>query len=1223
MKRLHSLSYKTLLTILFFSLAGIVFFLKIGGKTQKVSAAWWDDAWHYRKSISVTNSSGSNLTDFQVSVSIGTSQLVADGKMQTDCDDIRITDINGNLLPYWIEENNPGCNQLTDTKVWLKANSLPTSGATIYVYYGNPSATNSENGNNVFEFFDNFKTYTGWTGDTGNFTSTTDGNRTVIKVNGNDAPGEIFKSINVPNNYIAEIAIKDSNESSNSPHPGLIFASNGTTSNYNGFYIRSQSDQIAGSNNGSYGSPVNSLTIDTNWHTYKTTIIGSTLVSLIVDNSTQVSAFDNLNITNSKSHIGLWSHDTQADGFYDNLFIRKYASSQPTSTPQSEESGGGPIAYWKFDEGVGSTAYDSAGNNNGTISGATWQNENQCISGKCLSFDGTNDFVNLTNLTNSGTTYTFSFWVYSRDSAASSKYFFDIESGRLLFGWGSDTAGKIGLYDGSWKLFGNSPSVNTWHHIEFVLNGSTSIAKMYLDGSQYGSDLSFTPHSMSGNISLGSRYSRDLYFFNGLIDEVKIYPYARTATQIKNDYNSRGSLSGSSANLGIKSNTAPSLKSSLIAHYKFDETSGTTAKNYGSLGSNYNLSNISFVPGKSGLGTSCPSSGSSGSNTINISNEISVSGWIYPTTYNGNLKGIVGMIGYGPYWGYSLNLSGQQLELRFQDSSGNWHSSYSSNYFNIGNTNVWTHITATHDGQNTKFYINGKFINQESMPYNHGVGSTNTIRICNVGWDTFEGKLDELKIYNKTLTADEVKQDYNAGSAIQFGTSNQTIGGTTTSLNYCIPGDTSYCAAPVAEWNFEENSGTTAKDTSGNNNNGTFGTGNSAPTWTIGTNNKGAGLNFDGSSDYIDINNSSSLSPMTNISLEAWVKPSSSGNYGIVSKHWTEYTLSLSSNQVRFESTNINQFSNSTIPTNRWSHIVVTYDSQNVKFYINGILNNTAVDADGLTNGSNNINIGKKTNESYHFPGSIDGVKIYNYARTPAQVAYDYNKGAPIGWWKFDECQGSTTFDSSGLGNTGVISIGLSGSQTSLGTCQTGTSAAWTNGSSGRTNSSLNFDGVDDKVTISDPGSNSPLDANGKNITLSAWIKGNNFSSGFKGIIVKQSAAPYEMWAYDDDLMCGFTIDGTIQRKTYAANFSPGVWYHTVCSYDGNNIKAYVNGILKQSWAQAGNVITDNNSPIYLGWSGYSTEYLNGQIDDVRIYNYALTSEQVKQVYNGGSINFQ
>ena len=90
------------------------------------------------------------------------------------------------------------------------------------------------------------------------------------------------------------------------------------------------------------------------------------------------------------------------------------------------------------------------------------------------------------------------------------------------------------------------------------------------------------------------------------------------------------------------------------------------------------------------------------------------------------------------------------------------------------------------------------------------------------GDSTFNGTIDEPKIYNYALTADEVKQDYNQGSALQMGQTSQTISGTTTSLEYCIPGDTSPCASPIAEWKFDEKTGTSINDSSGNNNNWHF-----------------------------------------------------------------------------------------------------------------------------------------------------------------------------------------------------------------------------------------------------------------------------------------------------------------------------------------------------------------------------------------------------------------
>jgi hypothetical protein len=109
--------------------------------------------WSYRRPITISNSGGA-LTDYQVLVTLDTQSLISAGKMRSDCGDIRFTDSNGStLLNYWIES---GCNTAS-TKIWVKVPSIPASSSkTIYVYYGNPSATSLSNGNSTFEFFDDF-----------------------------------------------------------------------------------------------------------------------------------------------------------------------------------------------------------------------------------------------------------------------------------------------------------------------------------------------------------------------------------------------------------------------------------------------------------------------------------------------------------------------------------------------------------------------------------------------------------------------------------------------------------------------------------------------------------------------------------------------------------------------------------------------------------------------------------------------------------------------------------------------------------------------------------------------------------------------------------------------------------------------------------------------------------------------------------------------------------
>ena len=115
--------------------------------------AWAYGGWQYRVPITVNNSNSTALTDFQVKITVDTASLIAAGKMNADCSDMRFADSSDNPLPYWIES---GCNTAS-TVVWVKVPSIPANGSTtIYMYYGNPAAASESNGFAVFDFFDDF-----------------------------------------------------------------------------------------------------------------------------------------------------------------------------------------------------------------------------------------------------------------------------------------------------------------------------------------------------------------------------------------------------------------------------------------------------------------------------------------------------------------------------------------------------------------------------------------------------------------------------------------------------------------------------------------------------------------------------------------------------------------------------------------------------------------------------------------------------------------------------------------------------------------------------------------------------------------------------------------------------------------------------------------------------------------------------------------------------------
>ncbi len=116
--------------------------------------------WKYRRPISVQERSGNTLWDYQVLVTLDTASLISEGKMRPDCGDIRFTDSDGKtLLDYWIES---GCNS-ANTRIWVKVPYL-TAGLkrTIYIYYGNSTATSISNKNATLDVWTGSKSKECW-----------------------------------------------------------------------------------------------------------------------------------------------------------------------------------------------------------------------------------------------------------------------------------------------------------------------------------------------------------------------------------------------------------------------------------------------------------------------------------------------------------------------------------------------------------------------------------------------------------------------------------------------------------------------------------------------------------------------------------------------------------------------------------------------------------------------------------------------------------------------------------------------------------------------------------------------------------------------------------------------------------------------------------------------------------------------------------------------------
>jgi len=267
------------------------------------------------------------------------------------------------------------------------------------------------------------------------------------------------------------------------------------------------------------------------------------------------------------------------------------------------------------------------------------------------------------------------------------------------------------------------------------------------------------------------------------------------------------------------------------------------------------------------------------------------------------------------------------------------------------------------------------------------------------------------------------------------------IGGSVLGLNSYfgaggkIPEDT-FTRGLVAYWSFDEGTGNTVYDLSGNGNHGTI----YGAKWVQGK--FGKALSFDGVDDYVDCGDDESLNPGTgSFTISIWVggyTDTSSNMHTLVAKgdpldgpSNDGYIIDLRGGKVRVsigDGTNRAEFSyvGPSLADGGWHHIVLVVDrnTQQMKAFIDGEWTGDTADtsAVGAINPAENLIIGKRSQiNSYYLNGTIDEVRIYNRALSEEEIRYHYNHGRPLAHWRFDEGSGTTIYDSSGHGYHGIL----------------------------------------------------------------------------------------------------------------------------------------------------------------------------------------------------------
>jgi hypothetical protein len=404
----------------------------------------------------------------------------------------------------------------------------------------------------------------------------------------------------------------------------------------------------------------------------------------------------------------------------------------------------------------------------------------------------------------------------------------------------------------------------------------------------------------------------------------------------------------------------------------------------------------------------------------------------------------------------------------------------------------------------------------------------------------------------------------------------------------------------VAAYGFEETGGVAVIDSSPAGNPGTI-----AGAARTASGRYGRALSFDGLDDLVTIADSSSLDLSAGMTLEAWVRPSVLGGWrSVILKERAgglTYALYAHENAPRPAATvhvddDISAAGTGTLPLNTWSHVAATHDGTAVRLYVNGTLVGTQPAPGSLSGTTEPLRIGGNLVWGEYFSGRIDEVRIYNRALSAEEIARDMSTMVVSGLvaaYGFEELDGTTAGDASGSGNHGTIE----------GATRTG----------GRFGQGLAFDGIDDLVTI-------PAAATlaGARVTVEAWLYPTELS-GWRTAVMKEAAAglAWGLYAHDNAPRPAMTaaFAGVDTSAPGTAALPLNTWTHLAATYDGKMLKLFVNGVQSGAVTVAG-TLNAAADPLRIGGNHIWGEYFSGRIDEVRVYNRALSAAEIQADLN-------
>jgi hypothetical protein len=626
------------------------------------------------------------------------------------------------------------------------------------------------------------------------------------------------------------------------------------------------------------------------------------------------------------------------------------------------------VAAYGFNEGSGSTVYDSSGNgNNGTISNASWSTAGKY--GDCLSFNGSNALVTVNDASSLDLTngLTLEAWVKPsaipdnwidvvyKGSGGNDNYYLESSSTRssVPVGGALLTSGQRAEANGTSAL-----KTGSWTYLAATYDGTTM--RLYINARQVASTkLSGTITTGTGPLSFGG----DSYwgqYFNGLIDEVRIYNNALTASQIKTDM------------ITPIGNAAPTITSETPASSATNVNVSTAPT--GTFNEAVQASTISFTL-KNSSGTAVSGAVSYNPNTY-VTTFTPSSALAYNMKYTATISGAVSTSGVamtGPFtWSFTTDTAPPSVVSETPASGAT-------------GVAVTTAPTATFNKAVQSSTISFTLVNSSGTAVSGTVSYNSSTYVTTF---TPSSALAYSTTYTATVSGAKDSAGDPMGSAFSWSFTTGSTPPPPTGL--------------VAAYAFDEGSGSTVHDASGNGNNGTI----SGATWST-SGKYGDALSFNGTSAMVTVSSSTLLQLTTGMTLEAWVNPAS------VTSSWTDAIYkgqggqTASSDNYYLEATSTNNMApvgggelgsgpsetdavgTAGVAANTWTFLAVTYDGSTMRLYVNATQVASTSGSGNIETSTGQLSIGGDSIWGQYFQGLIDNVRIYNQALTQSQIQTD------------------------------------------------------------------------------------------------------------------------------------------------------------------------------------------------------------------------------------------